>query len=168
MNLPNFYDEEFDISPDEALAFQRLSSQCRSSRGWIIGERFNDRYDTEVGGQAMLATQWIDESGQMQGDYQRTETGELVTVQTPSAIVDYEDNGRRISVEEAEHMPEIADVLHRLREREAAYLLLLQRQEEQRRLWAQKSAIKVAELQKRRVKFLPAQVLRVAYAVAGL
>ncbi|WP_425431272.1 hypothetical protein [Escherichia coli] len=54
---PFFLMDENPLNWDDAKAFNRLrmSTTCVLGRGgWTIGERFDDRFDTEVGGTALL------------------------------------------------------------------------------------------------------------------
>ncbi len=120
-----FIQDEYMMSKGDLLNFHRLSASVRSCAGWIIGERFDDQYDTEVGGFATLLTQRIDKDGNYVSEYSRDENGSIKTVRNPSVIVDYQDNARRYSIEEAEGTAELAPVLARLKEREGNYLVHL-------------------------------------------
>lgn len=123
MDINTYFEDEGRFSDKEILAHQRMRASMLSAGGWIVGDRFNDRYDTMVGGFSRLVTQSIDENGQMQGGFSldKLVQGEYPTVRKPSYIVDYEDGGKQISPSDAEKLPELAPVLARLRERETAY-----------------------------------------------
>jgi hypothetical protein len=121
----NFDESGLLFSEKDTLALQRFSTRFRSAGGWPIGERFDDRYDTLVGGFHHIAEQWIDSDGGLHGDWKRTDSGEIQTVRAPSLIVDYADGGKSYKDEDAVGLPELAGVLMRLREREAAYVAFL-------------------------------------------
>lgn len=121
-----FFDESalsLEQSPEEQLAFQRLRDSCVSAGGWVIAERFDDHYDTKVGGFYSIATQSFDSNGKLHSGISLDIAGlrEYPTSRRPSYIIDYNESGKHITVSEAEKMPELAHVLARLREREAAY-----------------------------------------------
>lgn len=102
----NMIFDEFAYSPSPN--FLRLASYTKFHNGMAIGERFNDRFDTLVGGVSCLYTQSLEEG--------LVNTGE--TVSHPALIVDYANNQRvEITPEQAESMPECAEVLQRLKER---------------------------------------------------
>jgi len=86
----------------------RFSSYTKFHNGMAIGERFNDRFDTLVGGVSCLYTQSLQEGF--------VNTGEIAT--NPPLIIDY-SSGQRVEItpEQAESMPECAEVLQRLKER---------------------------------------------------
>lgn len=164
-----YFDESHLLFSDkDALNLQRLSTRLRSAGGWLIGERFDDRFDTQVGGFHHIAQQWIDSSGKMQGDWKRDTSGEIETVRAPSVIVDYSKGGKSYTKEEAANFPELAGVLARLCEREAAYLAFLSEKAAANARWEARKRVREAELLKRHVRFLPKQVLKQAYANAGL
>ncbi|MFM0742321.1 hypothetical protein PQQ51_34335, partial [Paraburkholderia xenovorans] len=114
-------EDEFRFSPAETLSMRRFHRHSLSAGGWLIGERFDDRYDTEVGGSHMVVTQSIDPNGRLIGGLDFTKIGQYPTEPNPPVIVDYGDGGKAISVQEAEARPELAAVLARLRERVAAH-----------------------------------------------
>ena len=123
-SMPNFYDEGQNFTfHDRAsvLNYLRLTAQCRSAAGWMIVERFDDRFDTEVGGFQHIVTQSINPDVQFAGGVEIAKTNDYPVVQAPSVIVDYHDNGKIISMEEAANRPELAAVLTRLRERQDSY-----------------------------------------------
>lgn len=123
MDINTLFEDEGRLSEKEILAYQRMRASMLSAGGWIIGERFNDRYDTMVGGFSTLITQSIDGNGQIQGglNFDKLVQGEYPTVRKSPCIVDYEDSGKHISISDAEKLPELAPVLARLLERDAAY-----------------------------------------------
>lgn len=162
------FQDEFMPTRSESLAIQRMSSVCRSAGGWIIGERFNDRFNTEVGGFHTIAKQWIGENGQLQGDWSRSPSGQIETRRNPSTIIDYVNDGRQYTIEEAETVTDLADVLLRLKERERAYVRFLDNKEQSRIRFEQRQSIAVRERKDRGVRFLPIQVLRSAYVKADL
>lgn len=53
------YLDEFSVHGDSMSPdFLRLRNRCRlSAGGWVIGEKFDDRFDTEVGRVASIAKQ---------------------------------------------------------------------------------------------------------------
>ncbi|NRF83801.1 hypothetical protein HQ619_07655 [Burkholderia gladioli] len=114
-------EDEFRISPAETLSMRRFHRHSLSAGGWLIGERFDDRYDTEVGGSHMIVAQSIDQNGRLVGGLDFTKIGQYPTEPNSPTIVDYGDGGKAISVQEAEARPELAAVLARLRERVAAH-----------------------------------------------
>jgi len=126
------YLDEFSVHGDSMSPdFLRLRNRCRlSAGGWVVGEKFDDRFDTEVGG--FVAKQWqcVDENGQSAGDWQRTANAEIETVRNPSVIVDYANGGKSYTIDEAKSLPELAGVLARLQAREAAYVEFLAKIEE--------------------------------------
>lgn len=164
-----YYDESHLLFSDaDVLSFQRFSARCRSAGGWTIGEKFNDRFDTEVGGFAHVAQQWVDEGGQFRGGWKRTADGEIELVRHPSVVVDYANGGKRYTLDDAQALPELAGVLTRLQEREAAYVAYLAKKEAERARWEQRKRLLKAELLRQRVRFLPAQVMRPIYAQSGV
>jgi hypothetical protein len=67
---PFFCMDENPLSWNDAKAIHRLrmSVTCVSGAGgWIIGERFDDRFDTEVGGTQLIVTQSLNEKGEIEG-----------------------------------------------------------------------------------------------------
>ena len=162
-----FFTEDPHESLSDRLSFLRLHARCQSAGGWTIGEKFNDRFDTEVGGFSMVAEQWI-EDGQLKGDWKRTADGSIESVRRVSVVVDYADNGTRYTIEEAQALPELAAVLARLQERESKYLRHLAKLEEAKARMAKRKSLLKAELRRHGVRFLPAQVMRDIYAKAGV
>lgn len=122
--VPIFIDE-WQPTAAERLSFYRMRMRLTFVRSWAIGEKFDERFDTEVGGTQLLVTQGIDAAGNVYGGLKTSMTVDefaaVPKVGRPSAIVDYDNGGKPISPEEAEGLPELAAVLARLREREAAY-----------------------------------------------
>jgi hypothetical protein len=164
-----FFDEgHLLFSDSDFLKFQRFNARCRSAGGWIIGEAFDERFDTEVGGFSHVAQQWVNESGQLQGDWKRTGDGEIELVRCPSVIVDYANAGKRYTLDEAQALPELSGVLARLQEREAAYVAFLAKKEAEKARREKRGRLLKAELLRRRVRFLPSQVMRTIYAQAGV
>ena len=123
MDINTYFEDEGRFSDKEILAHQRLRASLLSAGGWLVGERFNDCYDTMVGGFSTLVTQSIDENRQMQGGFSLDKfvKGDYPTVRRPSYIVDYDDGGKHTSASDAEKLPDLVPVLSRLREREVAY-----------------------------------------------
>ena len=161
MQATNFiFEDEFQFSRQETLRLQRLRASMSSSGGWIIGERFDDRYDTEVGGFHQVVTQWIDERGQMQGGYDIRKMGEYPTQRRPSVIVDYGDNGKCYTESDALGQPELSSVIIRLNEREAKYVEFLAKKELEAEKSRRRSELKQQEMKQRNVRFLPKQVMR--------
>ncbi len=64
--------DENPLNWDDAKAFNRLrmSTTCVLGRGgWTIGERFDDRFDTEVGGTQLIVTQSLNEKVRLKEDF---------------------------------------------------------------------------------------------------
>jgi hypothetical protein len=160
--------DEFQPTQAEALAFDRFSSVLRSHRGWKIGERFNDQFNTEVGGFHSIHLQWIDVDGQFQSGKSLTKDGKPELVQATSIIIDYFADGKRYTMDEAAKVPELADVLVRLKERDAEYTAFLVHRERESQRHASRRELMAREHTKRRVRFLPGQVMRLLYSQAGL
>lgn len=96
-----------------------------SGRGsWTIGEKYDDRYDTEVGGNQLLVSQEINEQGDIEGGLPiPTNMDELAAIPKrprPPQIVDYQQD-KSYTLEEAEGIEELVPVLTRLKERIAEY-----------------------------------------------
>lgn len=118
-SLPlNVFFDECQPPPGQALWLQRVRIQNTMANGRPIGERFDDRFDTEVGGTIILASQSLSDNGTFQGWQVPGSLSGLKTqlAPRPPAIVDYE-TGERFSIAEAERLPELAGPLKRLRER---------------------------------------------------
>lgn len=111
-------------SKEVALHLMRMKMQGTSSGGWFVGERFNDRYDTEVGGNQLVITQGIDENGDFTGgiktEMSLDEFSQIPKQERPPQIVDYE-TGDRYSHEDAKCIPELKEVFVRLVERIEEY-----------------------------------------------
>ena len=122
-NRPFIIQDEFhgNFSAEEILRLGRLRMQNTFASGHAIGERFDDRYDTEVGGSQLVVNQGFDGQGALSGGLRANitleELGKHPRQHRPSAIVDYQ-MGRRYSAEEAKNLPELAGPLRRLKERE--------------------------------------------------
>lgn len=160
----NFDEANLQFSDAHHLSMQRLHARCQSAGGWIIGERFNDRFDTEVGGFSHIAQQWIDANGKLCGDWMRTASGQVSTERRPSVIVDYENEGKQYTEAEADGLSEFACVLMRLRAREEAYVAFLSQKEALKARWEARKRLYAEELKRKQVKFLPAQVMRPIFA----
>ncbi|EMW6613311.1 MULTISPECIES: thymidylate kinase [unclassified Enterobacter cloacae complex] len=124
---PFFLMDENPLNWDDAKAFNRLrmSTTCVLGRGgWTIGERFDDRFDTEVGGTQLIVTQSLNEKGEIEGGLPTSmslnDFAEFPKQPRPPQIVDYQED-KRYTVEEAEAIPELAPVVQRLKERIAEY-----------------------------------------------
>lgn len=113
--------DENRLNWDDAKAFNRLrmSTTCVLGRGgWTIGERFDDRFDTEVGGTQLIVTQSLNEKGEI--SMPLNDFAELPKQPRPPQIVDYQED-KRYTLEEAEAIPELAPVVRRLKERIEEY-----------------------------------------------
>jgi hypothetical protein len=155
-------EDEFPMmfSPKEMRSIQRLRSLTSSINGWIIGEVFNERFHTEVGGFSVVAQQWIDDNGKMQSKMERDARGNLLMVQRPSVIIDEAHDGAHHTAEEVAGKPEFAAVLARLRERETLHAQHLVKKEAERVLWVHRQEAVDLEMKRRGVRFLPRQVVR--------
>ena len=129
--------------------------------------KFSDRFDTEVGGFSHIAQQWLDEHSHLHGDWKRNAAGEVATVRRPSVIVDYDNGAKRYTEAEADGILELSSVLVRLREREAAYVSYMAEKDAARARLEKRKRLYQTELKARRVRFLPAQVMRPIYARAA-
>jgi hypothetical protein len=91
---------------------------------WTIAERFDARFDTEVGGQIMVAPQPVTATSQAPSAFSAAmdDFTQLSTQDRSAAIIDYDNNGCAYSLEAAEALGvEFAPVVARLRERIGAY-----------------------------------------------
>lgn len=119
--------DEFQPSTEERLYFQRMRMRLTFVGGlkksWAIGERFDDRFDTEVGGTMLVVTQGIDVDGNITGGLNTSMDGFAATpkMPRPAVIVDYNNRGLIMTAEEAELNPEYSAVLARLKERMAEF-----------------------------------------------
>jgi hypothetical protein len=162
------FQDEYQQTHAEDLAFHRLTSVLKSAGGWMVGERFNDQFNTEVGGFHRIYKQWVDANGQFQGGVELTAEGKPEFVQATSIIIDYFANGQRYTMDEAAKVPELADVLVRLKERHAEYTAFLAHRKKESERFADRRDLLAREYTKRRVRFLPGHVIRLLYAQAGL
>lgn len=119
--------DEWAPSPEEVKNWQRLrmrSTFASGLGGWAIGEEFDDRYDTEVGGNQLLVTQSINDLGEIEGGLPASmsmdEFAAIPKQPRPPQIVDYQE-GKYYSLEEAEAIPELSPVVERLKARIAQY-----------------------------------------------
>lgn len=71
-------------------------------------------------------------------------------------------------MDEAAKVPELADVLLRLKDRDAEYTTFLAHREKESKRFSDRRELMAREHAKRRVRFLPGQVMRLLYAQAGL
>lgn len=163
-----YFEDEWESSRAETLSLQRFSARCRSAGGWLIGERFDDRFDTEVGGFFHVTQQWVGSNSKLHGDWKRTASGDIETVRAPSLIVDYGFDGKVYTDEEAAGIPELAGVLVRLRERDAAYVAFLADKASVEARFEARKRVREDALKKRQVRFLPKQVLDRGYVLAGV
>jgi hypothetical protein len=163
-----FLQDEYQQTHAEDLAFHRLTSVLKSAGGWMVGERFNDQFNTEVGGFHRIYKQWIDPNGQFQGGAALTADGKPEFVQATSKIIDYFADGKCYTMDEAAKVPELAEVLVRLKEREAVYIAFLAHREKESKRFADRRDLLAREYAKRRVRFLPGHVIRLLYTQAGL
>ncbi len=114
--------DENPLNWDDAKAFNRLrmSTTCVLGRGgWTIGERFDDRFDTEVGGTQRHSTKGEIEGG-LPTSMSLNDFAEFPKQPRPPQIVDYQED-KRYTLEEAEAIPELAPVVQRLKERIEEY-----------------------------------------------
>lgn len=117
--LPFMILDEGQLLYPETLWLKRMRRSFFHYRGWPIAEKFDDRYDTEVGGMQTMVTQWIDhgdqpiESNNIAGLGIRQSSR---IVERPPIILDY-ITGDHFSLAEAEERPELSPVVDRLRQR---------------------------------------------------
>lgn len=144
---PNFFMDEAHLlhDPGASKGFNRLRMRntfVSGLGGWAIGEEYDDRYDTEVGGNHLLVSQSINEQGEIEGGLPTSMSmDELAAIPkrpTPPQIVDYQED-KRYTLEEAEGIEELAPVVQRLKERIAEYDAKL----------AEKTSWKIAEAYQR-------------------
>lgn len=140
-----FFMDEASPTREEAQRWSRLRMQntlVSGLGGWVIGERFDDRYDTEVGGSQLLVTQSINDQGETEGGLPASmsmdEFAAIPKQPRPPQIVDYQED-KRYTLEEAEGIEELASVVQRLKERIAEYDAKL----------AEKTSWKIAEAYQR-------------------
>ncbi|MDF5622543.1 thymidylate kinase, partial [Vibrio parahaemolyticus] len=124
---PFFLMDENPLNWDDAKAFNRLRMSTTSvlgRGGWTIGERFDYRFDTEVGGTQLIVTQSLNEKGEIEGGLPTSmslnDFAEFPKQPRPPQIVDYQED-KRYTLEEAEAIPELAPVVQRLKERIEEY-----------------------------------------------
>jgi hypothetical protein len=108
-------------SNESWLRMRRILKMGRIDGGWIVAERFNDRFDTEVGQRVKVVTQYLGDNGDIRSNLDLRNIESLPTETAPSVIVDYDNDGKYITESEAEGQLEFSDVLARLRERSAEY-----------------------------------------------
>lgn len=142
---PRFFMDEAAPIREEIQGWNRFrmrSTFVSGLGGWVIGERFDERYDTEVGGSQLLVKQSINEQGEIEGGLPTSMSMEdfaAVPKQArPPQIVDYHGD-KRYTLEEAEGIEELAPVVERLKERMAEYDAKL----------AEKTSWKIAEAYQR-------------------
>jgi hypothetical protein len=124
---PSFFMGENSLNWGEAKVFNRLRMRATyvSGRGgWTVGERFDDRFDTEVGGTQLIVTQSLNEKGEMEGGLPTSmslnDFAAFPKQTRPPQIVDYQED-KPYTLKEAEVIHELAPVVERLRERIAEY-----------------------------------------------
>ena len=107
--------------------FNRLrlrATQESEVDGWFIGEQFNERFDTEVGGRVLSVTLRKNEKGELVGGItvglSLEQLGKHPSSPQPPHIVDYLTN-RRYTLEEAQNIPELSAVAKRLADRIAEH-----------------------------------------------
>ncbi|MCF9167367.1 hypothetical protein J8A87_23265 [Vibrio parahaemolyticus] len=106
--VPCFIDE-FSYSKSEQSAYYRMRMLLTlTSNGWNVGEAFNDRYMTIVGGNCAYLT--MEKDGQTHTSYSERESSIFDSVENIS-----------YSSREAENIPALHSCLARLRERESEY-----------------------------------------------
>ena len=97
------------FSQDHITRLQGLHAGLRRLAQWTAVERFNVRFDTEIGGVQTLLAEYLD--GQ---------AGAGLHPANP-VILDYANGGIRITVAAAAGWPELATVLARLLQRVQEY-----------------------------------------------
>lgn len=114
--------DEFHSMP--SLSHIRLRKRMISEGfDWFIGEGYDDRFETEVGGKHVLVEQSLNERGELAGGFKQPQTlSELEeigrnSIDNTPVIVDYENDAKRYTLEEAESIVEMAGVVTRLKER---------------------------------------------------
>ena len=125
---PFFFQDECAQTPEEPFLFSRLRMRSTTTTvcgsGWTIGERFDDRFDTEVGGTQLMVTQSFNEHGTLEGGLPLPQTiadfAALPLQPSLPQIIDYQE-GKTYTLDEAEVIPELAPVVQRLKERIAEY-----------------------------------------------
>lgn len=125
--FPIFIDE-FGFTKEEILTYHRLHRLTRFYRGWMMGEQFDDRYDTEVGGVQQMIVQTLDHSeGVHCNDVDSLiPNPEVVFRERPPMIHDCR-TGDLYHLEEAEKRPELKLVVDRLKERMVEYQAFINR-----------------------------------------
>lgn len=114
--LPFIFQDECAPSAQEALTLHRHSMRCRMSAGWFIAEEFDERYDTEVGGTCVLVTQSLEDfSSKVE------ERPAPTIVEREGCIIDYAQDGKRYTEQQAQGVMELGPVLRRLLKRKANY-----------------------------------------------
>lgn len=121
--------DEYWGEPEEewakALSLRRLRMQTTYSGSWTIGERFDERFDTEVGGNQLGISQHLSAAGELQGgipyNVKIQDFSAIPKIDRPALIVDYGDGGKSYTMDEAERLPLLAAVLMRLKERVVEY-----------------------------------------------
>jgi hypothetical protein len=114
--LPFIFEDECAHSPQEALSLHRHTMRFRISEGWFIGEAFDERYDTEVGGTCVLVTQSLEDFN-AKGEARQAPT----LVEREACIIDYGQDGKRYTEQQAHGVMELGPVLRRLLKRKANY-----------------------------------------------
>lgn len=112
---PVFLDE-YQTPPENVMAFQRLRRITRFYQGWVMGEVYDDRYDTEVGGVERVILQPVDDHGFIIADKKPEEVFRTRRPRIFDCLT-----GDCFDLEEAKSMPELAGVVIRLEERIAEY-----------------------------------------------
>lgn len=115
--FPIFLDE-YQLPKSDRLGLLKLQRSTRIYRGWLIGEPFDERYVTEVGGVQRFLVQAVDERGFIV-DPSKHPAEEMFKASEPT-IWDYK-TGEVFGQKEAESKPELAPVLKRLKERVVEY-----------------------------------------------
>ncbi|APC19434.1 hypothetical protein BLL42_27230 (plasmid) [Pseudomonas frederiksbergensis] len=83
-------EDEFKLTRKEVLFWQRHRMQFTFSEGWTIGEPFDTRFDTEVGGSHFVVTQSINDKGELEGGFSLDRLAEYPKQACAPRIVDYE------------------------------------------------------------------------------
>lgn len=97
------------FSQDQITRPQGLHAGLRRLAQWTAVERFNVRFDTEVGGVQTLVAEYLD--GQAGAGRHSANP----------VILDHANGGIRITADAAAHGPELPAVLARLRQRVQEY-----------------------------------------------
>lgn len=114
--------DEFHPSKEESLAIQRLHRFQRTCPGWSMCEKFDERYDTEVGGVQRMIVQTLDHPDDVHcNDMDSLILNQEVTFRKHPSLIHDCKTGDCYYLEEAEQKPELKAVVTRLKERMVEY-----------------------------------------------